>query len=96
MINEIISIGNEIEEFELILGQLTWYEVPIWCTLNYRIPYQEIWIVGDEEFPDAFGPCYFDDKQTCELSVDITTLWVLIVKPGRSYLIICPLNFQLL
>ena len=62
MVNEIITIGDKIGEFELILGQLTWYKIPIWCTINYRIPDQEIWVVGNKEILTVYGPCSFDDK----------------------------------
>ena len=61
MVNEIISISNEIGEFELILGQLTRYEVAIWWAINDRIPDQEIWIVGHKEILTAFGLCSFND-----------------------------------
>ena len=62
MISEIIPICDEIREFELILGQLARYKVAIWCTINYRIPYQEIWIVSHKEFLTGFGLGSFENK----------------------------------
>ena len=62
MVNEIFSVSNEIGELKLILGQLTWYEIANRCALNYRVPDQEIRIVGYKGFLTAFGLGSLENK----------------------------------
>ena len=54
MINEIISVGDEITQFQFILGQLTSDQITDRYPFNYCIPDQEIWIVGSKERLAAF------------------------------------------
>ena len=54
MINEIVSVGDEITQFQLILGQLTSDQIRVRYPFNYRIPDQEIWIVGGKERLSTF------------------------------------------
>ena len=49
MINEIISVGDEITQFQLILGQLMSDKITVRYPFTYRVPDQEIWIVGGKE-----------------------------------------------